>query len=125
MRMVWRQLTEGLVARGDHGGLELSDGVVFDSGRVGQIARHASDGRRQSGIGVDLQAIVLDSVSTVRSRVLRRKLPGSPGNSIDRRRRAAPYPAPCKSCSIFRKCTALPSCRSGANDGTWHAAAPP
>jgi len=111
VRMVFAEITEGLAAGGDHCRLKLSDGFVFDTGRVGQVARRASYGRRQPRIGIYSQANGFGLSVHGCSQVLRRRLPGSPGSNRDHPRRDALYAVPCIWCSIVRKCTALPSCR--------------
>ena len=52
--MIGSQKLECIVRGGDDGGLELRDGVILHPGRVGQVARHATDGGGEPGVGVEL-----------------------------------------------------------------------
>lgn len=54
VRVVGRQVIEGLPASGHNGSLQLSDGVFLYSRRIGEVAGCASDGGGESRVGVDL-----------------------------------------------------------------------
>ena len=53
--MTFSEMFERFSARSDHCRLQLRSSVILHAGRVGQIADRATDGGRQSGIGVNLQ----------------------------------------------------------------------
>ncbi len=55
LRMIRRQMFESFRAGSDDGGLQSSDGVIFESRGIGEIADHASGSGRQAGVGIDEQ----------------------------------------------------------------------
>lgn len=113
MRMVPGQMSERLSASSYNRLLQLSHRFARKLRGLREVARSAPGRRRQPLIRVNLQFDTFGlSAHCDWSPATRRKLPGNPGNSIVRLRRALHLPALCKSCSTFHRCTALPACHT-------------
>src|ERR1700674_3991391 len=96
LRMTCRQMFESFRAGSDDGQLQSSDGVVLESRGIGEIADHASRRGRQARVGLDVQEEALEFSGHGWWPERLRKLPGSRGNSRDRRSKGARLPAPCR-----------------------------
>ena len=94
--MICRQMFESFRADSDDGGLQSSDGLVLKSRLVGEIADHASGRGRQARVGLDVQEEAFEFSGHGWWPERLRKLPGSRGNSRDRRSKGARLPAPCR-----------------------------
>lgn len=106
------QMLEGFLASRHDGLLQFHRLFALHSGGFGEVPRSTASRGRQPRVGVDLQLDAFGlSAHCECSQPTRRKLPGSPGNSIDRPRTASRLLALCKLCSTSRNCTALPACR--------------
>ena len=96
LRMTCRQMFESFQAGSDDGRLQPSDGVVLESRGIGEIADHASGSGRQARVCLDEQEEALEFSGHGWWPERLRRLPGSRGNSIDRRSKGARLPAPCR-----------------------------
>src|SRR5260370_27736442 len=96
LRMICRQMFEGLRAGSNDSRLQSSDGVVLESRGISEIADHASGRGRQARVGLDVHEEAFEFSGHGWWPERRRKLPGSRGNSRDRRSKGAPLPAPCR-----------------------------
>jgi len=96
LRLIYRQMFESFRASGDDGGLQSSDGVVLESRGISEIADHASGCGRQARVGLDVQEEAFEFSGHGWWPERLRKLPGSRGNSRDRRSKGARLPAPCR-----------------------------
>jgi hypothetical protein len=108
--MVGRQLCKSLRAGCDNPGLQSSYCFILEARDIGETADHPSGSGRQAGVSIEEQPEgLLISCHGLPER--RRRLPGSPGNSRDRRSKGARCAGPCRWCSTFRNCSVLPASR--------------
>jgi hypothetical protein len=111
VRMIFCKMVEGFLAGAHDCRLQLRDRFVFQTSSIGETTRGASHRGRQPCVGVDLETNASCVSGHGCSQGPLRTLPGSPGNSRDRRRRASLYSDLCKWCSIFRMRNVLLFCR--------------
>src|SRR6266478_2364522 len=119
--MLTRQMFEGFGTGGYDGRLPVHNGGSFQPRRVREITRRPSRGCREPRVGFNLHLNALRVSGHGRSPGARRRLPGNPDSS-----RGHPHPSArcadlCKSCSISRRCSALPACRTSrkGRDRAW------
>ena len=96
LRMICREMFESFRAGRDDGRLQSSDGIVLESRGIAEIADHASGRGRQARVGLDEQEEALEFSGHGWWPERLRRLPGSRGNSRDRRSKGARLPAPCR-----------------------------
>ena len=90
VRMAVSKMRKDVLAGGDNGFLEFGSFFERQARGLREVARGASGSGRQPGIGINLQLKGFGfSAHCNYSRQLRRKLPGNPGNSRGRRRKAS------------------------------------
>jgi hypothetical protein len=90
VRMTAGKMREHVLAGGDNGFLEFGGFFGRQARGLREVARGASGSGRQPGVGINLQFEGFGfSAHCSYSRELHRKLPGNPGNSTGRPRKAS------------------------------------
>ncbi len=115
MRMIWRQMLKSFRTGSDDGGLQSSYGAILESGDIGHIPDHAARRSRQARVGIEEQSKCFGFSGHGWWPATRRKLPGNPGNSRDRRSKGVRCAVLCRWCSTFHRCSALPASRIARN----------
>jgi hypothetical protein len=96
-------------ARGQRGGLKFCYSVGFKSGGFREVAGDSGGSRSQTRVGGELQAGAALWFSWHGYWLRKhRKLPGTPGNSINRRSKDAHCAGLCRWCNTFHKRRLLP-----------------
>jgi hypothetical protein len=101
-------------ASGQGGGLEFCYSVGFESGGLREVAGDSGSRCSQTRVGGELQAGAALWFSWHGYWLRKhRKLPGTPGNSINRRSKDARCAGLCRWCNTFRKRRLLRFCCTG------------
>ncbi len=96
------------------GGLQFAHGIGFETGGVCKVTRNSGGSRSQTRVSGELQAGAALWLS-LHGYWLRkhRKLPGTPGNNINRRSKDVRCAGLCRWCNTFHKSRLLPFCCTG------------